>query len=499
MFLAFICIFLFAGLLFGQGKEGNNWVLGYPVEPGSSSPLFGGSIVNFNGGKPDTSRFETDAGMSASGTISDENGNLLFYSSGCRVYNSLHQVMPGGDELGGGEPFEAVCNTIPRAGHYAQWMVALPWPRNPGKYKLIQAWQTELFKVSDLILEANIDMELKNGLGDVTEKNKIISSGIQYTNFLSAVRHGNGIDWWITIPEWRTNEYCIFLLDSLGLHGPDIQDEAGVLTGSGGRGQAAYSPDGTRYAEVCFFQGQIMDFDRCTGRFSNPRVIQFDTSGANQCAGVAFSPNSRYLYVSRCDSLYQYDMAVEDFNSTRQTVAYFDGVIDSSGLKNPFFYTMLSGPDGKIYMNSPGSTKALHIIHHPNEKGIACDFQQSGLDLPTLHYGQLPNLPNFRLGALDPPCGSDGCDTLPVTASFSLFPNPATDHVVVSSPNPETGAASVFYLYDALGRLLMEERMDCLPHRIELADLPAAGYFYRVFGGSGQRLGSGTLVKMNRR
>jgi hypothetical protein len=41
--------------------------------------------------------------------------------------------------------------------------------------------------------------------------------------------------------------------------------------------------------------------------------------------------------------------------------------------------------------------------------------------------------------------------------------------------------------------------MECLPHRIELADLPAAGYFYRVFSGGGERLGSGTLVKMNRK
>jgi len=57
------------------------------------------------------------------------------------------------------------------------------------------------------------------------------------------------------------------LLDSLGIHGPDIQPNAGILTGSGGSGQAVFSYDGTKYAEVCFFQGQTLDFDRCTGKF----------------------------------------------------------------------------------------------------------------------------------------------------------------------------------------------------------------------------------------
>jgi hypothetical protein len=374
----------------------------------------------------------------------------------------------------------------------------LPWPKHLGLYKIIQSWQTELFLIPDLLLESTVDMNLGNGFGDVIEKNKTVSSNLQLQGFLVSIRHGNGYDWWITAAEWRTRRYFVYLLDSLGIHGPDLQ-EAGILTGSGGSGQSAFSPVVTKYAEACFFQGQIMDFDRCTGKFSNPRVIQFDTSGANQCAGVAFSPNSRYLYVSRCDSLYQYDLSVEDFNSTRQTVAYFDGVGDPAGLKNPFFYTMLLAPDNKIYMNAPGSTKALHVIHRPNERGTACDFQKWGLDLPTMHYGQLPNLPNFRLGAMDPPCGSGACDTLPVTETFTIFPNPATDYIVISNKKSEMAGALTFQLYDALGRLLIEEYLDCLPHRVELGDLPEAGYFYRVFSGEGTRLGSGTLAKVHGR
>jgi hypothetical protein len=205
--------FLFIIPVVGQSNEGNNWILGYPPNPDPSfpAPYLGGTWVNFGMGTPDTGRFITDAGMLTSGTISGDNGNLLFYSNGCRAYNFKHEIMPNGDVLGGpGEVFECCCNDpLFRAGHYAQWMIALPWPKNPHKYKLIQAWQTELFKTSDLLLEATVDMELESGLGDAIEKNNLISSGVQFTNFLMANRHGNGIDWWITIPEWRTKKYWL--------------------------------------------------------------------------------------------------------------------------------------------------------------------------------------------------------------------------------------------------------------------------------------------------
>ena len=58
----------------------------------------------------------------------------------------------------------------------------------------------------------------------------------------------------------------------------------------------------------------IFDFDRCTGLFSDPVNITIDDS--NSLGGLAFSPNSRFLYVSSVLDVYQYDTEASDIASS---------------------------------------------------------------------------------------------------------------------------------------------------------------------------------------
>ncbi len=480
---------------------GNTWVLGYPAEIGFEQPYIGGSIVTFNNGFADTSRFAADGLMSLSSSISDENGRLLFYSNGCEIYNHEFKIIMNGNAIADGPTYDLVCTGALgiKAYNEFQGIISLPWPNHEKKYKAIYIFQPKPYIATNEIHTVTIDMDLFNGQGGVVEKNSNLFSDRTSNWFMVATRHGNGQDWWITLPEYRTNAYFVFLLDSLGIHGPNIQENAGLLLGSGGHGQSAFSPDGSRYAEVCFFQGQVLDFDRCTGKFSNPRIIDFETTGdvdneINACAGVAFSPDSRFMYVSRCDSLFQYDMQAKDFNESRQTVAQFDGILDTSGLRDPSFYTLLNAPDGKIYMNSYSSTKALHVINHPNQVGMGCDFQKWGFELPTLHYGQLPNMPNFDLGAVVPSCPS--CDPTLQQDEFSIFPNPFKEEIIICNKGAEDLGPLTFQLFDALGRLIQSKIIVQLPQRIILDDLPEAGYFYRVFSTDGKQLSSGKLIKV---
>jgi len=119
-------------------------------------------------------------------------------------------------------------------------------------------------------------------------------------------------------------------------------------------GQAAFSPDGKYYAVFNSINqdlGQFIDvfsFDRCSGILSNQRTmhLNMDISG-----GVAFLPNSRFLYVSSYIDLYQYDMWAADIESSKVKLAEFDNWQGVTGLF-PTYWLMQLAPDGKIYFFS---------------------------------------------------------------------------------------------------------------------------------------------------
>jgi hypothetical protein len=159
----------------------------------------------------------------------------------------------------------------------------------------------------------------------------------------------------------------------------------------------------------------------------------YDLSGLHgKPGGVAFSPNSRFLYVTRWDSVFQYDLHASDIILSEKVVAVYDGFFGDLGLPTRFFYPLLA-PDNKIYIcvsnyNSP----YLHTIENPDEPGLACNVQQHSVRLPVFNNFLLPNLPFYRLWDWE---GSP-CDTLGSvgaleaegqSAGFAVFPNPAND------------------------------------------------------------------------
>ena len=100
--------------------------------------------------------------------------------------------------------------------------------------------------------------------------------------------------------------------------GPELQAEQVIgKPVYSGVGWAAFSPDGTRFARYNFSGNtgepqtlksilDVYDFDRCAGLLSNHRQMVLD-SGVAYPGGVAFSSNSRYLYVSKWQTIVQLD------------------------------------------------------------------------------------------------------------------------------------------------------------------------------------------------
>jgi len=119
-----------------QDKRDYNWLFAAQALP---APRFESYGFNFN--NSDTLiDYETIIPMRISGlnaSISDEEGNLLFYSNGCDVVDSNHEFMPNGRDLNSGDYFEMLGDSC--CGGYLgkQDIMILPDPGNDKGYYIL--------------------------------------------------------------------------------------------------------------------------------------------------------------------------------------------------------------------------------------------------------------------------------------------------------------------------------------------------------------------------
>jgi hypothetical protein len=77
---------------------------------------------------------------------------------------------------------------------------------------------------------------------------------------------------------------------------------------------------------------------------------------------------------------------------------------------------------------------------------------------------------------------------------LSLYPNPVRDQllVIIGEYIPRQGK---LYMYDSSGRLVRTERVYHGWNNVDVSQLAAGIYFYRLMDG-GSELGSGKIVKL---
>ncbi|HMX39940.1 MAG TPA: T9SS type A sorting domain-containing protein [Saprospiraceae bacterium] len=203
-----------------------------------------------------------------------------------------------------------------------------------------------------------------------------------------------------------------------------------------------------------------LDFNRCDGTLSNEKFYPYDSSYSGW-GGVVTSPNSRYLYLLAGNYVSQFDLQADDLFASRQTVATYDGGV--SPLPTRFFQAHRA-PDGKIYAVSTNTNNILHVIHHPDEPGIACQVEQRGLTLPALTDFLFLNWVNYRLDSLS----HHYCDSLtssvpgvhlPLSDPLGLdvYPNPADDEATFEQLGRWAGLGGHLQMSDLSGRLLWQQ------------------------------------------
>lgn len=372
---------------------------------------------------------------------SDTLGNVLFYSNGCEIRGSNGVLLENGNELNPGALHDWVCGqvgyTAPRS------MTALPLPGNTSKWVILHLggnYDPSRKMVYGPLYLTEVDMSANGGLGAVTEKNIVITEGDLEP--FSIVRHGNGRDWWVVLPEFGTNRYQIRLLSPEGLSSPDIQ-AIGPEMDCRRTGSSTFSLNGAKYARTNSCIAVVMDFDRCAGVFSNPVTLQRD-AGLLGGGGLAFSPDNRWLYATSDLCIFRADLEqpAPFLDSLYKKPYYF---VDEPPISEYVYGTSLtymqSAPDGKLYLVARHRER-----YYPRFTidGEAFAFEPEGSKLPVPTVRSLPHFPNFRLFDLK----ESLCDTLGINGSVavvspqisrfavSFMPNPFNEQLVVQSTEP---------------------------------------------------------------
>jgi|GEM_PF-441056 hypothetical protein len=397
----------------------------------------------------------------ANSIISDSGGHLIFYSNGVQVRNSNDQLMQNGDSLGWGPFFSYVAPIDYNLGvPYCQLILTLPDPVSYNIYDIFYIYIDTInnsWLSPNKILRARVDVNANGGKGSVIEKDVVVFNGVNDLT-LSAVRHGNGRDWWLCTNQTSSNCHNLFLYtgsDTIAIESQCI----GSIAPFGDLHACRFSPDGNFYI-TSSDSGQIsiFDFDRCTGSLNLREefiIPEIADSFEWWPTGIEFSSDSRFFYIFCSARIYQYDLTSYPIVNSKDTIAIYH----YPGHYPTDYYWGQLAPDGKIYINGGSGSYYLSIIDNPEGKGVACNFLDQSFNLPSFTNG-LPYNPNYRSGALT----QSQCDSLSSSTQdirndkekiLKVFPNPTTDLATIDYGFTDWNKGAVsLEITDAFGQLI---------------------------------------------
>jgi gliding motility-associated-like protein len=376
-------------------READNWVCKNALlnfGQGGGDPTLTGPISNGLGG--------------GNATVSDPNGQLLFYSDGNFVFNRLQQIMPALTVFVGGLLQGPRSNRSPAS----QGTMALPFVGNDSLYYLFYIRHSINNWNSSQLFYAIINMRANGGLGDVVQRDIPLLGGQDVCLKLNAALHCNKKDIWAVGHIRYSNQYFALPITATGIGAPvysaanmippdplQTGEPAVLYEPEDGMGCLKISPMGDKLAAAHLAEDyvELCDFNNQTGGVTNPQklyvTVPYDVpnsvlfTNGKGAYGVEFSASSQKLYVTsnyavdwagtlggtiwHTGHLYQFNLMAGS-TAAIQASRYF---IDSAA--NERYWGIQLANNGKIYINTDGAAYISRIAN-PEGSGPACGYNR---------------------------------------------------------------------------------------------------------------------------
>ncbi len=359
--LLILLLFILPTISFSQ-KEAAIWYFGQYAGLDFNS----GTPVVLTDGQIDT--FEGCA------TISDNRGDLLFYTDGVTVWDRNHNIMPNGRRLLGDTSS-------------TQSAIIIPRPNNTDQYYIFTVDDNPTGLTSNGINYSTVNLTLNGGMGDVITSEKNIPIIAPAFEKITAIKHANSNSYWVIT--FIRNQFYAWLVDASGVNLTAVTSS--VSNSESSIGYLKVSPDGSKIACANYGSTQsfrLFDFNPATGTVTNEIQLTLDESD-DIPYGVEFSPSSEKLYVETDKNnaqgrtppskIIQYDLLSANISNSR--VLIHTSMVNTRG-------ALQLAIDGKIYRAcsiSLGITQVgtpyLGIINTPEADGIACNYVHDAIDI----------------------------------------------------------------------------------------------------------------------
>ncbi|MCH7400552.1 gliding motility-associated C-terminal domain-containing protein [Belliella kenyensis] len=356
-------------------------------------------------------------------TISDETGQVLFYTDGSTVWDLNGNVMQNGQDIGG-------------SNQASEGVIAIPIPQEETMFYLFTT--STAADGGSQVKYSLVDIKAENptGVGNVvTKDNFLFSPATQHSAALTA-----GDNTWVLFHELGNNTFRAYQVGALGIGSPVFSSVGSTHGFNTGVGSMKFSPDGTKIA-VTIQDGacsrlELFDFDQSSGQLTEYALLDL---GCNNDAiyGVEFSNDSDRVYVSYTgnggrveefiiqspsseDEGDDCGSCLENANSSAERAACIIDSRNDLGINGPIGAIQM-GPLGDIYVARPGQSYLGTIRPGSNcassigttEGFLLAPGTSSNLGLPSFVQQSGSSIPEPAISGpdqlcLDPENGAEG-------------------------------------------------------------------------------------------